>query len=135
IMRLPRKHRILTALVALFSMLFMQLALASYACPGVQSQNDAGTMGMEQTPVQAMPGCDQPDPASPALCHAHCLDGKSSLDKPQTPFASPAAVIVSSILTPIEPLLPAQSSSNQLDSFLNRITSPPIAIRHCCLRI
>src|SRR5258706_141640 len=134
-MRLTRKHRMLAALGAVFSMLFKQLALASFACPGVESQNDAGTMGMEQAPAQSMPGCDQPDPASPALCHAHCLDGKSSLDKPQTPVASAAAVIVSSILTPIEPLLPARSSGKQPDFLLDRITSPPIAIRHCCFRI
>ena len=36
------------------------------------------------------PGCDHLDPATPALCHAHCLDGKTSLDKPQTPVAAPA---------------------------------------------
>src|ERR1700704_663136 len=134
-MKQTRKHRILTALVALFGVLFMQLAVAAYACPGLQGGDMSQAMAQDGAPMQSMPGCDQPDSAKPALCHAHCLDGKSSLDKPQTPVASAAAVIVSSILTPIEPLLPAHSPSNQLDSFLNRITSPPIAIRHCCLRI
>ena len=134
-MKLTRKYRILTALVALFGVLFMQLAVAAYACPGLQGGDMSQAMADDGAPMQSMPGCDQPDSAKPALCHAHCLDGKSSLDKPQTPVASAAAVIVSSILTPIEPLLPARSSGKQPDFLLDRITSPPIAIRHCCFRI
>jgi hypothetical protein len=134
-MKLPRKYRILTALVALFSMLFMQLALASYACPALQGGDMSPSMVHDGSSAQSMPGCEQPDPDTPALCHAHCLDGKSSLDKPQTPVASPAAVIVSAILIRIEPLLPPRSSGDQPDFLLSRITSPPIAIRHCCFRI
>jgi hypothetical protein len=134
-MKLPRRHRILTALIALFGMVVMQLAVAAYACPGLQGQGSEQAMVEDAAPMQSMPGCDQPDPAKPALCHAHCLDGKSSLDKPQTPVASPAAVIVTAILPPFEPLLPAPSSGTQPEFALRRITSPPIAIRHCCFRI
>ena len=84
-MKLPRKYRILTALVALFSMLFMQLAVAAYVCPDAQGGRGSETMAADQSPMQLMPGCDQPDPAAPALCHAYCQDGKSSLDKPEAP--------------------------------------------------
>jgi hypothetical protein len=137
-MRLSRKHRVVAALIALFGMLFMQLAVASYACPGLPGNGSRQAMAdaMEtMEPMPAMPGCDQAGPAKPALCHAHCLDGKSALDKPQTPVAAPAAVMVSAILTPIEPLLPASSSGGPPEFALSRITSPPIAIRHCCFRI
>jgi hypothetical protein len=134
-MRLPRKNRVLAALIALFGVLFMQLAVASYACPGLHGNGSQQVMIDDVAPMQSMPGCDQPDPVKPALCHAHCLDGKTSLDKPQTPVAAPAAVIVAAILTPIEPLLPASSSGGQPEFALSRITSPPIAIRHCCFRI
>jgi hypothetical protein len=134
-MRLPRKHRVLTALIALFGVLFMQLAVASYACPGLQGSGTQQAMVDDVAPMESMPGCNQPDPVKPALCHAHCLDGKTSLDKPQTPVAAPAAVIVAAILTPIEPLLPASSPGDQPEFALSRSTSPPIAIRHCCFRI
>src|SRR2546423_13094146 len=132
-MRLPRKHRVLAALIALFGMLFMQLAVASYACPGLRHGGPQQAVDGDAGPMQ--PGCDHLDPVTPALCHAHCLDGQSSLDKPQNPVAAPAAVIVAAILTPIEPLLPASSSGAQPEYALSRITSPPIAIRHCCFRI
>jgi hypothetical protein len=114
-MKLPRKHRFLTALIALFGMLFMQLAVASYTCP--------------------MPGCDQVDQAQPALCHAHCQDGTSSLDKAEAPVVAPAAVIVFAILAPLEPLAPLGPPGAEPASFLQRSTAPPISIRHCCFRI
>lgn len=134
-MKMHRTQRILTTLVALFGMLFMQLAVAAYACPGLLDSDMPQTMANSASPMSSMPGCDQSDRAEPALCHAHCLDGKSSLDKPQTPVASPAAVIVSAILRPIEPRLPARTSGAPPDFLLSRSTSPPIAIRHCCFRI
>jgi hypothetical protein len=134
-MKMPRKHRILTAFAALFGMLFMQLAVAAYACPGLMGSDLPQAVADDAAPMSSMPGCEQPDLAQPALCHAHCLDGTSSLDKPQTPVASPAAVIVSAILTPTEPLLPARAPGTRPDFLLSRTTSPPIAIRHCCLRI
>jgi hypothetical protein len=133
--KLTRKHRILTALVALFGVLFMQLAVASYICPGLRGGNDLHAMAAEESPMQSMPGCDQPDSTNPALCQAHCQDGKSSLDKPNAPVISPAAVIVSAILTPLEPLVSRPLRDAEPDSLLLRITSPPISIRHCCLRI
>jgi hypothetical protein len=134
-MRLPRPHRVLATLIALFGMLFMQLAVASYACPGLVGGGSQQTMRDGAASMHSMPGCDHADPVKPALCHAHCLDGKSSLDKPQSPVAAPAAVIVAAILTPIEPLLPACSSGSQPEFALRRITSPPMAIQHCCWRI
>lgn len=134
-MKLPRKHRILTALIALFGMLFMQLAVAAYACPGLAGSADSQAAVAAGAPASSMPGCDQPDPAKPALCHAHCQDGKSSLDKPEMPVVSPAAVIVSAILTPLDPLAPACLPGAEPPSFLQRSTAPPISIRNCCFRI
>jgi hypothetical protein len=110
----------------------MQLAIASHACAGLSL---SPATAADAAAMQAMPDCDQADLAQPALCHAHCLDGSSSLDKPQTPSASPAAVIVAAILTPVEPLSASTSSGARPDISLSRITSPPVAIRHCCLRI
>ena len=134
-MKLSRKYRILTALITLFSMLFMQAAVASYACPGLQGAGSTASMVGDEGSTAAMPGCDQPDPTSPALCHAHCLDAKASLDKPSAPIVSPAVVLVSTLLLPLEPLLALAQPVAEQPSLLQRITAPPIAIRHCCFRI
>ena len=134
-MRLTRKHRMLTALIALFGMLFMQLAIAGYVCPGGGGAGPTSMAAADEVPMQPMPGCDQPDPANPALCQAHCQDAKASLDKPPAPALAPAAVIVSAIVTPHEPSVRAPPGEVELDSLLLRITSPPISIRHCCFRI
>ncbi len=134
-MKLSRKNRILAALIALFSMLFMQAAVASYTCPDLQSEGAPDGWVTDQAPASKMPGCDQPDVASPGLCQAHCLDGKSSLDKPEAPTVTPAPVIVSTILLPLQPLLALPQPAAEQSALLQRITTPPIAIRHCCFRL
>ncbi|MDQ6683687.1 MAG: hypothetical protein M3Z16_01045 [Pseudomonadota bacterium] len=134
-MKLTRKYRMTTALVALFGMLFMQLAVASHACPSLFGGQGEAAGVSGQTPMQSMPGCDQPDPDSPGLCQAHCQDAKTSLDKPQATPVGHSAAIVSSIPTLFDPWIPIAPPTPDLDSLLQRITSPPISIRHCCLRI
>jgi hypothetical protein len=134
-MKLSRTYRTLTALIALFSMLFMQAAVASYACPGLPSGADLDSRVVDAPSMAAMPGCDQPDAGNPALCHAHCVDGKSSLDKPQVPTVTPAVVFISTILFPLEPRLALAQPVAEPPSFLHRTTAPPLAIRYCCFRI
>jgi hypothetical protein len=112
-MRLPRKVRILSALVALIGMLFMQWAIASHTCA---------------------PGCDPGDSAMPSLCHVHCQDAKTSLDKAELPVLAPAPLNVGAIVVPLE-VAPALAVPNaEPQSLLQRSTAPPLAIRHCCLR-
>ena len=134
-MKLPRKYRPLTALIALVGMLFMQLAIASYACPARSTSGETAVTTGDQVPAQSMPCCDQPDPDNVALCQAHCQDAKTSLDKPQVPPVAPAAVIVSAILAPLDPRIPVVVPDGGPRSSLQRATAPPIAIRHCCFRI
>jgi len=119
------RSRVLVACFALFCMLFMQLAVASYSCP------------MEIHAVQAMPDCQGMDMPQPTLCHTHATGEavKQSLDKfelPQLqPFISAQLVqeiqrsdfsFTASVRAPVAPLL-------------NRSTSPPVSILHCCFRI
>ena len=126
-----------TALVALFSMLFMQFAVAAYACPALMGGPESSVDAV----MAAMPDCDQvhspstADAQSPALCHAHCQDVKSALDKPEVPVVAPALLVVSAILVPLEAVAVLTPGAADRDSLLLRITSPPISIRHCCFRI
>ena len=134
-MKLRRKYRILTALVALFGVLFTQFAIASYVCQDAGRGNDMVAMAADAPAMESMPGCDHSVPANPALCHAHCQDGNSSLDRPEVPMVSPATVLVSAIVVLAEPLASVPLPDVESESLLLRITSPPISIRHCCFRI
>lgn len=134
-MKLRRKYRLLTALVALFGSLFAQLAIAAYICPGLNVGGDLQATAAAGFPMQSMPGCDQPEPANPAMCNAHCQHGTSSLDRAELPAVLPAVVIVSRILAPLEPVASSAPRDEEPDWLLLRSTSPPISIRHCCFRI
>lgn len=133
-MRLTRKTRLIAALLALVSMLFMQLAVAAYACPALQ-MGDQGTMMLSQSQpnMGSMPGCDLPDPEQSPLCHAHCQDGKQSLDKAELPPIPPALVI--GFFTAVVSFDTLQRSFNAFAPLLTRTTAPPLSIRNCCFRI
>lgn len=134
-MKLFRRSRLTVALVALFSMLFMQLALAGYACPEhtvTQTTAMAGMSAMADS--QAMPGCDQVDQAQPSLCKVHTQSGQQSLDKPDMPHVQPfvpvTLVLLSDITVIDHPIALLPESA-----WLQRATAPPLSIQNCCFRI
>lgn len=85
-----RRHRLITVLVALVSLLFMQLAVAGYVCPGSESKiAEAAAMAEVGMPcAESMPLTM--DDEQPNLCHAHCQAGQQSADKYELP--SPVAI-------------------------------------------
>jgi hypothetical protein len=118
-------------------MLFMQLAVAAYACPqlDVGSKTARTHAMMGSAPHHAMSCCDKPDPVQPSLCHAHGEVGKQSLDKPELPPIPPFSAVGMAI-----PLIPsvafdAGTSPPASVASLTRTTAPPLSIRHCCFRI
>ncbi len=123
-MKFRRSSRIVAAVVALFSMLFMQLAVASYSCPS------AGK------PVATGAQCAGMDAAQPSLCKAKAVNlaAKQSLDKPDLPPVLPfvaadlAGTVLASAWTP-GPADPAAAPPGLAHSL-----SPPHSIEHCCLR-
>jgi hypothetical protein len=130
-MRHFRRIRLLSAIVALSSLLFMQLAMAAYACPNLVP---AASAPMLDSKGQPMADCPQLDRQSPTLCHADTHKPTPSLDKPGTPsvmpfvatgFALPLLRGDERIPLPAPPLVFLHASG----------TSPPIAIRHCCFRL
>lgn len=137
-MRFNRQSRIVTALIALFSVLFMQLAVAAYACPTIKASaeaaSNAGWVGAESH--SAMDGCEGGvDPDQAALCFAYSQDGGQSLYKPQVPDIQPLAVvaIVLQVLdaTPDFHAAPALAQAPGL----MRGAAPPLSIWNCCFRI
>ncbi|HCY62194.1 MAG TPA: hypothetical protein DHV59_05060 [Oxalobacteraceae bacterium] len=136
-MRLSRSSRFATALVALVCVLFAQLAMAAYACPGLQIAEWEGMA--EQMAADAgqhgMPDCETMDTEQPAMCHAHLQAGDQSLDKPGTPHL-PAAVaqpLMSALVSIDAAYLPAASHAHA--PWLRRSSGPPLSIQHCCFRI
>ena len=124
-MKLSRPSRLLTIGITLVSLLFMQVAVAAYVCPQMPLELDS-----------AMPGCTGMDATQPALCHAHAQGdmAKQSLDKPPLPDVSPFALSGSAFFVHSFVSLATERSNVPQAIAPLRITAPPIAIRHCCLR-
>ncbi|MES2188512.1 MAG: hypothetical protein V4454_00195 [Pseudomonadota bacterium] len=128
-----RRNRLITVLFALFSLLFMQLAVAGYACPGT---------GSKATEIAAMTEAGMPcaesmtmnmDDTQPNLCHAHCQVGQQSADKYQTSYP-PALDTLPTQWTVVVPV-PHFATAPLQPPHLHRTTAPPLAIRNCCFRL
>lgn len=137
-MRFTRHSRFVTALVALFSLLFMQLAVAAYACPTIKATPEiASHDGWATADSHAeMGGCEGGvDPERPALCFAYSQDGGQSLYKPQVPDVQPAVVIdiVRQVVDTSLHLRPVPTYAQA--PWLMRASPPPLSIRNCCFRI
>jgi hypothetical protein len=129
-MRLSRHQRIRVTLIALLSLLFMQLSLAAYAC-----SLPAG----DAAPMVASDGdgsdCDDMDREQMALCHAHChpTHTASADASPPPPPAVPAVDLVATAVLE-QSLLPHVESSPAAAALPIPGAAPPIPLRHCCLR-
>ncbi|MFZ6780915.1 hypothetical protein ACO0LD_29115 [Undibacterium sp. Ji83W] len=133
-MKMSRPSRVLAVFVMLWSLLFMQLAVAAYACPGMATSS---TAEVAITASVAMPNCADMDQDQPALCHTHAEDpfGKQSADKPALPdvpaFVSASLLLILTAFDTLE--TPVSASPSPIA--LAHSTAPPLAIRNCCFRI
>ena len=137
-MRLTRRSRFVTALIALFSVLFMQLAVAAYACPTIQAKQETTShaAGASADVHSEMGGCEGgADLEQPALCFAYSQEGSQSLYKPAVPDIQPAAVvdIVREIVDSVLVFRPVSTRAQA--PWLMRVSAPPLSIRNCCFRI
>lgn len=127
-----RRHRLVTVLFALASLLFAQLALAGYAC-----QQSARAAGVSTLSTAAMPCAESMgmvmDAEQPGLCHAHCQAGPQAAEPWHVPVLAslpdPGAAYLVPRILPAPPGAPLQAP------LLRRTTAPPLAIRNCCFRI
>lgn len=136
-MKLSRQSRFAAAVLALFCVLFTQIAVAGYACPSMQIARAMESIAAPAVEAAhaAMPDCPGMSEEEPVACQDHGQVGSQSLDKPAAPDVSPfiAALLVQHLdhatitwqaLTPL-----AENHA------LTRTTAPPLAIRNCCFRI
>ena len=135
-MTTSRSTRLLTAIVALFSMLYLQLAVASYVCPGMPAGSH-DSAGSAQAAMAGMPDCQDMDDGQPQLCHlhAHGESFKQSLDKTPVPDVAPFVPAALMLALPMADAALIFDARSYRPIALMRTTAPPVAIRNCCFRI
>ena len=127
--------------------LFAQLAVASYACPGLNVMGSVGNGGVATAmhgvvtdtaaePAAMPPGCDQMDPSAATLCAEHCHQGQQSADTASVPAVS-LGIPTFLYSLPLEPQrsLGSGRSFPAPDACLDAAPEPPHAILHCVFRI
>jgi hypothetical protein len=134
-MKFLRSSRLLTACIVLVSMLFMQLAVAGYACPGLNLGQVSESASMTMDDAMAMSGCAGTDQAQPSLCHANDQAGNQSLDKPPMPHVQPFVAAVLTLVFRNVELIDHATDAEPDALLLARTTAPPLSIRNCCFRI
>ena len=83
----PRFYRLTTALFAVLSLLFSQLALAGYICP-----EQKGAEAMAEMMSAGEP-CDGMDQKQPVLCHQHAADPSKTFEAVKLPTVSLPTVV------------------------------------------
>lgn len=129
-----RRTRLITTLLALVSLLFMQWAVASYACPGVASRlGEVAAMAEAGMPCASSMPLDMDD-SQASLCHAHCQTDKQNTHNPECAAPSALTALAPSFVVPVSE--PASSGDAPWQSpHLKRTTAPPLAISNCCFRL
>ncbi|MGK2899580.1 MAG: hypothetical protein ACSLE9_12995 [Burkholderiaceae bacterium] len=82
-----RLHRLTTAFFVVLSLLFSQLALANYVCPGATD-----TLVMAEMMAAGVP-CEGMDQAQPTLCHQHSAGAAQSFEAVKVPVPSLPAIV------------------------------------------
>jgi hypothetical protein len=117
------------------AVLFAQLAVAAYACPGLAVPAAPESAGAAVT--MQMPDCDDMvgamDPDSANLCAEHCKQGQQS-DQASTLTVPAALLNALYATTPSSPgKLPPSCAAATLSALV--AASPPHTILHCVYRI
>jgi len=133
-----RFKRLLSALL-IGAVLFAQFSVAAYACP--QAAAAAAPVQDAGQAMQAMPGCEQmdpaaghPDPGSLNLCVEHCHFGHQAANHAEGAPVPPAALAGFISITPLLPVLVATGRAAVV-ARISPAASPPLSILHCCFRI
>lgn len=122
-------RRSFVAFGILVSLLFSQLAVATYACP--QAESMAATAPLA---IPDMPDCDNmAETPRDALCQAHCQQTDQSRDMYQA--SVPAAALTAGPSRVVAPQDAARESPRPRGFYLERRIEPPVSIRHCRLHI
>lgn len=93
--RYRSRHRFLTALFTVVAMLFAQVALANYVCPGQAEVAMASEMAASGEPCEGM------DTAQPVLCHQQAASAPQTFEVLKVVAPSLPAVIQVLVVVPV----------------------------------
>jgi hypothetical protein len=117
------------AWLCLTAVLFLQIAVAAYACP-MPADEVAAVSTAEDS---ANPRCHGVDDARPKLCEQHCLYDAQTVDtQPHTAVQPPLSTIVSVVVRK-DGHVPASSAARS--DLVARAAAPPPLVRFGVLRI
>lgn len=128
-----RRTRLTTVLIALVSLLFMQLALAGYACPASGTKAPGAAAMADSSMPCAGSMQSELDDAQPGLCTAHCQADPQTADRPEQPLPLALGALPAGFAMPAR--VTRLSSAPCQTPHLMRTTAPPVAISHCCFRL
>jgi len=123
-----RRHRRWIALIALFGLLFQQVAMATYACPLEigDVENVAAT--------SQMPPCGSPSTGDNTRCQQHCHPLAQTSDHAPLPSV-PAAILPATTWSreiDTTRVGPREFTACEIDA---HATAPPLTIQHCTFQI
>jgi hypothetical protein len=125
-MKLRHRHRRLIALLALFGLLFQQLAMAAYACPMDQD----GVMAA----AASKPPCHESATPDRVRCHSHCHPQQASPDRAPT-LTVPAAILPPTTWVRAAAWHSTTFRDETTCEVTARAAAPPITIRNCTFLI
>jgi hypothetical protein len=116
------------ASVCLGMLVFLQLAVAAYACP--TSSNDPSSIATGS--ANAPPPCQGMDLDRAKLCEQHCVQGSQSVDTQPHTVAAPASQLLAMVALPDvrKPI-----AADVRNAVVTAAASPPLLIRFGVLRI
>jgi len=121
-------HRLTTAFIVVLSLLFSQLALASYVCPA-----EAGDGAMARMMASGAP-CSGMDEAQPVLCHQHAAGAAQSAEAVKLPVLTLPALFQALVL-PVVADLAEQVASPAWDAADTRPQPAPVFLATLRLRV
>ena len=133
---ITRSLRRLIARIGIATMLFAQVAVSAYACPGIIEYLASGNAPVAMASV-ALGGtqahCDDADAANPNICRQHCQGANLSVESSPALDLPPVAPMQ---MTVAEPFLPVINTVVAiLPVLLKRETTSPSSIRFRVFRI
>jgi hypothetical protein len=154
--RQTRPHRTLTAFLAVLALLWSQLALAAYVCPGARHTPGQGpaaaasAVSMAERMAAGEPCAGMAGPgdsaasnnstsasAQPALCHQHCADAPQSADTAQSPVPTVPVLVAAwpALLLPVGWALGASPPAHRAAQAPRRPPPEPLFLATLRLRV
>jgi hypothetical protein len=126
---MSRTGRKKVAWLCLSALLFLQLAVAAYACP---TPTDRGSSISMAADVQALP-CQGMDQERPKLCEQHCVRDSQSVDT--QPHSAVNAPLLPLLAVVVQSHFPFATGPSVHGASLATVVDPPPLVRFGVLRI